>query len=438
VKSRVLKLSSLLLAGSLLAAVPAESVYAQRAGAQQQEQQETRQVQALRERVFQALSKAQEQVEAENFTAARRELDQVRNIADLNSYERGQLLYFTGIIDYQQDNVAAAIRSFEQVIALEGLPSGFRADTMWALVQLAMSAEDYRKVLQYGNLWLKEAENPSGDPFYLLAVAHYQLEEFRKAVEMMDRAIGIAERDGKQAREDWYGLLRASYHALEDTRKLREVLELMVVRWPKKEYWIHLSSVYGELEQEAKQIAALETIYEAGWMDRENEILQLAQLYIMKDGGFKGAQLIEKGMSSGLVARNERNYRLLAQAYMQAQDDKRSIAPLREAAQRSSDGQLHAQLAQSHLNLYQYEECAEASRTALSRGGLTRADSANIVLGMCLMELQRFDQARNAFQAARADTRSRAAADRWLQFIDTEVARKRDIERQFARLEADR
>jgi hypothetical protein len=79
----------------------------------------------------------------------------------------------------------------------------------------------------------------------------------------------------------------------------------------------------------------------------------------------------------------------------------------------------------------------EASRTALSRGGLSRADSANIVLGMCLMELQRFDQARSAFQAARADARSRQAADRWLQFIDTEVARKRDIERQFARLEQD-
>lgn len=425
---------SLLFAGAVLTVAPTGNAIAQ--GADQQ--QETRQVQALRERVFQALSKAQEQMEADNFAAARREIDQVRSISDLNTYERGQLLYFTGMIDYRQDNLPAAIRNFEQVIALADLPAGFRADTMWALVQIAMAAEQYRKVLEYGNLWLREAENPSGEPFYLLAVAHYQLEEFRKTVEMMDRAINLVERDGKHAREDWYGLLRAAYHSLEDTRKLRGVLELMVARWPKKEYWIHLSTIYGELDQETRQIAALEAIYEAGWMNRENEVLQLAQLYMSRGGAFKGAKLIEQAMESGLVARNERNYRLLAQAYMQGQDDRRSIAPLREAAQRSSDGKLYMQLAQSHLNLYEYEACVEAARTALQKGGLNRADMTNIVLGTCLLEMKRYDQAREAFRAARADSRSRTSADRWIQFIDNEVARKRDIEQQLARLEADR
>jgi tetratricopeptide (TPR) repeat protein len=405
------------------------------AGSAQAQEEETRQVQALRERVFQALAKAQEKMDADDYAGAKRELEQVRGLADLNSYERGQILYFSGLIEYQQDNLAAAIRIFEQVIALPELPQGFRTDTMWALVQLAMAAEQYRKVLEYGNEWLRTAENPSGDPFYLLAVAHFQLKEYRKTVEMMDRAIQIAERDGAFAREDWYGLLRAGLHELGDTRRLRSVLEKLVARWPKKEYWLHLSTIYGELNEERKQIAALETIYEAGWMTRENEVLQLAQLYMQGGGAFKGAQILEQGMESGLVQRNERNYRLLAQAWMQAQDDRRSIAPLREAAQRSSDGQLHLQLAQSHLNLYEYNECVEAARTAISRGGLRRPGNANIVLGTCLLELQRYDQAREAFRAARSDSSTRTSADRWIDFIDREVARKRDLEQQLARLE---
>lgn len=416
--------------------LPADA-WAQRAGQQQAEaqQQQTRQVQALRERVFQALAKAQEEMEAKNFAAARRELDNIRGIQDLNSYERGQILYFGGLIDYEQDNAAGAIRAFEQVVAIPDLPPGFRADTMWALIQLAMSAEEYRKVIEYGNEWLKTAENPSGDPYYLLAVAHYQLGEHRRAVEMQLKAIEIQERSDRAVREDWYGLLRALYHELEDNRRLREVLELMVVRWPKKEYWLHLSAVYADLNMEARQVAALETIYEAGWMDRESEVLQLAQLYMLRGGAYKGAQLIEKGMSSGLIERNERNYRLLAQAWMQAQDDRRSIAPLREAAQRSNDGQLYVQLAQSHMNLYEYEECVQAARNGISRGGLSRPDTANLVLGSCLLELQRYDEATQAFRAARADNRSRAAADRWIDFIEREVARKRDLERQMARLQ---
>ena len=396
---------------------------------------QSRQVQALRERVFQALAKAQERLDADDYSGARRELDRVRDIGDLNSYERGQVLYFTGLIEYQQDNVAGAIRAFEQVVALPELPEGFRTDTMWALVQLAMSGEQYRKVIEYGTQWLGMAENPTGDPFFLLAVAHYQLGEHRDTVAMMDRAIGIAERDGVLAREDWFGLLRAALHELNDLRRLRSVLELMVTRWPKKEYWVHLSAIYGELDQEARQVAALETVYEAGWMERENELLQLAQLYMIQGGAYKGAQLIEKGMQSGVIPRNERNYRTLAQAWMQAQDDRRSIEPLREAAERAGDGQLYVQLAQSHLNLYEYNECVQAVRTALARGGLSRLDTAHLVLGTCLLELERYDQAREAFRVARADGRSRSAADRWIDFIDREVARKRDIEEQLARLQ---
>ena len=418
---------AMLFAGAVLVAVPA--------GTAQAQEEKARQVQALRERVFQSLAKAQEMMEAEDYAGAKRELGQVRGIADLNSYELGQILYFSGLIEYQQDNLAAAVRLFEQAVALPELPQGFRTDTIWALVQLAMAAEQYRKVLEYGNEWLKTAENPSGDPFYLLAVAHYQLKEYRKTVEMMDRAIQIKERDGNFAREDWYGLLRAGLHELGDTRRLRSVLELLVARWPKKEYWIHLSTIYGELNEERKQVAALEVIYEAGWMTRENEVLQLAQLYMQRGGAYKGARMLEKGMEGGLIERNERNYRLLAQAWMQAQDDRRSIPPLREAAQRSNDGQLYLQLAQSHLNLYEYNECVEAARTAIGRGGLRRPGHANIVLGTCLLELQRFDPAREAFRAARSDSNTRSSADRWIDFIDREVARKRDIEQQLARLQ---
>jgi tetratricopeptide (TPR) repeat protein len=422
----------MLLVGATLASVPTGSAQAQ----EEEKEQARQQVQALRERVYQSLAKSQELMEAKDFAGAKRELADARGISDLNTYELGQILYFSGLLEYQQENLAGAVRLFEQVVALPELPQGFRTDTLWALVQLAMAAEQYRKVIDYGNEWLRTAENPSGDPFYLLAAAHYQLKEYRKTVEMMDRAIQIAERDGKYAREDWYGLLRAGLHELGDTRRLRSVLELLVARWPKKEYWIHLSSVYGELNEERKQVAALEVIYEAGWMARENELLQLAQLQIQHGGAYKGARMVEKGMADGVIERNERNYRLLAQAWMQAQDDRRSIPPLREAAQRSDDGQLHLQLAQSHLNLYEYNECVEAARTAISRGGLRRPGQANIVLGTCLMELERFDQAREAFRAARSDSSSRSSADRWIDFIDREVARKRDLERQLARLES--
>lgn len=394
-------------------------------------QEETRQVQALRERVFQGLARAQERLEQEDFAGARREIDQIRAIADLNSYERGQVLYFGGLIEYQQDNLPAALRAFEQVVALPDLPQGFMTDTLWTLVQLSMATEQYQKAIEYGNRWLRTAQNPGGDPFYLLAVAHYQLDQFRQSVDYLNRAIEIAERDGG-AREEWYALLRAGYFQLEDTRRLREVLELLVSRWPKKEYWTHLSAVYGEIGMANRQLAVLEALYESGELDRENELVQLAQLYMQSGGPFKGARILERGMEGGIIERNERNYRLLSQAWMMAQDDRRAIDPLREAARRSNDGQLYLQLAQSFLNLDQYQECVDAARSGLNRGGMRRPDTAQVVLGMCLLELKQYGPAREAFQAARNDERSRRTANQWLEFIDREVARQRDLQRQLA------
>lgn len=407
--------------------VPAGSAMAQ-------EEEETRQVQALRERVFQGLSAAQERLEEEDYAGARRELDRIRAIADLNTYERGQILYFTGLVDYQQENLLAAVSAFEQVVALPDLPQGFLNDTLWTLVQLAMATEQYQKALEYGNRWLETATNPGGDPFYLLAVAHYQLEQYRQSVDYLNRAIEIAERDRDGgAREEWFGLLRAGYFQLEDTARLREVLELMVTRWPKKEYWTHLSAVYGELGLQRRQVAVLEAIYEDGLMDRENEIVQLAQLYMQSGGPYKGARILERGINDGIVEGNERNYRLLSQAWMMAQDDRRAIPPLREAARRSGDGQLYLQLAQSHLNLDQHQECVEAARAGLNRGGLRRPDTANVVLGMCLYEMQQYEPAKAAFRAARTDDRSRRTANQWIEFIDREVARREDLRRQMAR-----
>jgi hypothetical protein len=264
------------------------------------------------------------------------------------------------------------VRIFEQVVALPDLPTGFKADTMWALVQLAMAAEQYRKVLDYGNQWLRTAENPSGDPFYLLAGALPAEGISAKTIEMMDRAIEIAERDGKYAREDWYGLLRAALHETNNLRRLRERAGAAWWRAGRRRNTGSTCrrSMANSTRSASRSRRWRQSTKPAGWTARTRSCSWRSST-CSAAAPTRRADARE-GHGRRLIQRNERNYRLLAQAWMQAQDDKRSIPPLREAAQRSNDGQLHLQLAQSHLNLYQYNECVEAARAALNRGGLKR------------------------------------------------------------------
>ena len=80
-------------------------------------------------------------------------------------------------------------------------------------------------------------------------------------------------------------------------------------------------------------------------------------------------------------------------------------------------------LAQSHLNLENWDEAAQAVRRGLQAGGVTRNDTANIMLGMALFNQEKFTEARSAFQNASRDDRSRRAAQQWINYVDSEIRR---------------
>ena len=63
------------------------------------------------------------------------------------------------------------------------------------------------------------------------------------------------------------------------------------------------------------------------------------------------------------------------------------------------------------------------ARKSLAMGGGRRPDSTQVVLGMALYNLERYDEARAAFTEAGRDPRSEQVATQWLHFLQTEIAR---------------
>jgi uncharacterized protein HemY len=97
---------------------------------------------------------------------------------------------------------------------------------------------------------------------------------------------------------------------------------------------------------------------------------------------------------------------------------------LKRAAELSGDGELYVRLAQAHLNLEHWKEAATAIAKGLELGGISREDTSNIMLGMAYFNMDRFPQARRAFQAALPDNRSKRTAQQWIKYVDSEIKRK--------------
>ena len=79
-------------------------------------------------------------------------------------------------------------------------------------------------------------------------------------------------------------------------------------------------------------------------------------------------------------------------------------------------------LVSSYLNLGRYEECAAANRSGLKKGGLKSAGNANEMLGMCLFEQDKFEDAKKAFRQAAKDEKVAKRARNWIKYIERELS----------------
>lgn len=408
--------------------VPA--VHAQRAGAEGEESQAnapTRRTPAMREKVYTRLAEAQECSEANDLQCTNRLLGEVRAMTDLNSYETAQMWNFYAFIYFEQDNFREAIRAYENVLMQPDLPVGLETTTMYSLATLYVQQEMYQEGLDMLERWFATQTTPSADPYILKAQIHYQLEQYREGIPPVLTALDIAAAQGRQPQEGWYQLLNVFYFELENYPKVIETLTILLERWPKRDYLMQLAGIYGQEGQESNTLALYETAYEAGWLDRSSDFVNLAQMLLSADIPFKAAKIMEKGLVDGTIESSESNWRIVAQAWQLAQEDEKALPALARAADLASDGNLDMLLAQSYANLARWDDCIEAARTALRRGGLNRVDQTNLILGNCLVEKKQYREARTAFQAAAQDERSRRGANQWLEYVEAEETREAEI-----------
>ena len=189
--------------------------------------------------------------------------------------------------------------------------------------------------------------------------------------------------------------------------KVKETLERLVIEWSKKEYWTQLSAFYGQDKQEKEQMAAYQTAYHEGFLEKSSEFVQMAHLYLSVEAPYEAAKLLQKAMDEDKVDKEVKNWKILAQAWFLSGYDEPAIVALREAAKLSDDGELDIRLARSLNNIADYEGCTNSAKTAIQKGDLKRLDESYITLGMCQFEIADFEGAKDSFANAKIDANQR-------------------------------
>ena len=392
--------------------------------------EETRRTPALRNKVYERLSEAQAAAEEKDFILAIELLDKMRDAGgkrELNSYELANLYNLYAFVYYSQERYGDALRSYENVVKQENIPLAMEINTRFTIAQLYFVQERWQEGIKALKQWFELSDNPSANAYVLLGQGYYQIKDYDQALFNVKTAVDMYKANGKVPKEQWYSLLRFLYYEKNDVDAVVGVLEEMLVHYPKKQYWVGLSHMYGEKKLEPKQLAAMETAYVQGMLDRDKEQLNMAYLFLGSDVPYKAAKVLDKGIKNKTVERTSKNLEVLGNSWRQAQEIKKSIPVMEQAAAKAEKGELYARLGNIYLDNDNYEEAITAIVKGLKKGGVKRKDNANLVLGMAYFNTKQYSKARKAFKEAQKDKRSKKFADQWLKYMANELERQKKL-----------
>lgn len=394
-------------------------------------EQPTRRTPALRNTVYEKLSEAQKAAEEKKYKEALEVLDEMRDKGGkgaLNSYELANLYNLYAFIYYSQERYDKALDAYRQVVAQADIPVAMEVNTRFTIAQLYFVMEEWKKGVDALNQWFKMVENPGANAYVLLAQGYYQLKDYDKSLANVEKAISLYRAKNKVPKEQWLTLARFLYYEKGNLNKSVELLEELVTHYPKKDYWVQLSYMYGEKKQEKKQLSAMETAYVQGMLDKEKELVNLAYLFLANDVPYKAAKVIDKGVKDGKIEKTSKNLELLANSWRASQEVKKSIPVMEEAARKSDEGELYARLGNIYVDNEEFNKAIEAINAGFRKGGVKRPDTANLVLGMAYFNTKQYDKARKAFNAAKKDKRSKTFAEQWIKYMDNELERQRSLQ----------
>lgn len=406
---------------------PLAAAYAQ----ESKPKQETRRTPALRNKVYEQLAEAQAAAEAKDMNGASRILDDMINKGGkkaLNSYELANVYNLYAFIKYSREDYNGALKYYNEVVSQPDIPLAMEINTRFTIAQLYFVQEQWQRGINALLKWFDMTESPNANAYVLLAQGYYQLKDYNKALSNVEKAISMYREKGKTPKEQWYNLARFLYFEKNNVPKTVEVLEELLKYYPKKNYWVQLSHMYGEQKKEAQQLAAMETAYVQDMLDKGTEQVTMAYLYLNAEVPYKAAKVMDKGLKNEAIKPTSKNWEIAGSAWRQAQEVAKSIPAMEEAASRAETGELYTRLGSVYLDGDQFKKAISSINKGLKRGGVKRPDTARLALGMAYFNDGQYSNARKAFQAAGKDERSEKYAQQWIQYMDSELARQKSLQ----------
>ena len=336
-------------------------------------------------------------------------------------YDKEMALRFLAQCQAKKQDYQAYAGTVEQLDELDIVTADEKARNYKNLASIYYQSKTFDKAEKAAKAWA-QATN-SSDAYHMLMAIYYSQQDCQNAVVAQEKEIAIDKAAGKDASEQSLKILNSCYFKLGEKAKREVVMEELLRRFPKADYYTDLRQIYTTDDKQDKN-AVLEIYrygFEREWISRESIFVEFVSDLLDAGAPAEAARVIEAAAAKGafpVIAATDRNGRLKAKAAQQAAEDRKQIAQLDKEARAKGNGEADVTVGLAYLGLGDNAKAVEALERGLSAERIAkvkRVDDARMLLGIAYKRLGKAEEAKQAFTAAAQDPRMAKAAALWLQ-----------------------
>jgi len=360
-------------------------------------------------------------VEAEDGSNVDNALSMLLEIKAKKDYDKAFVNRYIGVMYAQKGDEKTAIEYLIKAVEPDILNEADQSESLKVLADLQMQMQAYKKALAGYQAWMDFSGETDANVWVKMAQANLETKQFDKTVTTADNAIAAY---GDNHNQNPYVLKLNSYFERKMFKECVDVLETAIQIFPEtKLFWTQLAQFYAMTEDYSKSLSTLDMAYKQGFLDKENEIKMLANLYAQSDVPHKGAMILEKNIDSGLVKRDDKNLFTLANSWHAAQHIGKAAGYYGELAKMTNESKHYSKQGMLLNQDEQFAKAIVALKKALELG-VRYPGRLHQSIAESYFYLENYKQAYVYIQKALKDPKSRRTAKGWIGFIKDTAARK--------------
>jgi Tfp pilus assembly protein PilF len=341
-------------------------------------------------------------------------------IIDGSKSKYAQALALQGMasLHYNDGDYKGAISSLQRSLALGVMPNDTYFQLMYMLAQFQMADEQYQPALDTIAKWRAEGKKETADSYALEGNAEYRLGKYPEAIASINKAKSLTDKP----QPTWDQILMASYAESGQDEKAAELAKSQLSSNPSDPN--ALNNAVAVLMQAHKYPEAIQMMEKAraeGKLSKDTQYVNLAKLYLVTGqesadpapNATKAQQVLEEGMSKGVVKPDAETYVLLGQSAEIANNIDKAIGYYNKAQPIGTDGEAALRAGRLLLSENKYSQAKGLIQQAIDKG-VKHKGTAYMLLAESERGLKNKPAAIAAMKKAAQDPETAAKAKDWL------------------------